>query len=104
VGKLVESGVAGKRLFALVLMESQSALASLDIVVDMIENSLSAFEQYRALKVAMRMVPTLSAKERDCLRVVLEQQRHRYITAGSDRYALSLDIERAMNAIESASK
>ncbi len=93
---LLESNDAGKRLFALTLMESRTALASLDAIVPLIEDSFSAFEQYRALRLVHRLVPTLEVPERERLRAVLTRQRRRYIVPGTDRYELSVEIERAI--------
>jgi hypothetical protein len=50
VSALVDSGGAGKRAFALALMESEPELAQFEVVLKMIRGSLSAFEQYHALK------------------------------------------------------
>lgn len=95
---LAASELPGQRLFALALMESRPALASLDVVAPLIETSVSAFEQYRALHVALRLVSALAAADRARLRSVLVRERERYIIAGSDRYDLSVEIENAIDA------
>ena len=95
--ELAESGSAGKRLFALALMESRPKLASFDSVSMLIRSSLSAFEQYHGLEVMLQIVPELSRNERTKLCTLLEQERRRYISIGTDRYSLTVEIERAMN-------
>jgi hypothetical protein len=95
VSALVKSGNAGQRVFALALMESEPRLAQFDLITFLIENSLSAFEQGHALKVASQFVGGLSATEREQLLAVLARERKRHITPGSDREALARKIERA---------
>jgi hypothetical protein len=89
VEALVESGEVGKRIFALVLMESQASLASLDRVIRLMSSSLSAFEQYHALVVALALAAHLDPADRARLGAAVERERMRYITPNTDRYALS---------------
>ena len=89
VEALVESGEAGKRIFALVLMESRPPLASLNRVIQMMSNSLSAFEQYHTLLVALALAADLDLADRARLREAIKLERKRYITPGTDRHSLS---------------
>lgn len=104
VKALVDSGSAGKRAFALALMESSPELVSFDVVLGMIPTSLSAFEQYHALKVLTHLVSGLSAKQRSRLLRVLAAERKRHITPGTDREALAREIEHRVAEIEAAEK
>lgn len=89
VDALLQSGEAGKRIFALVLMESRPSLASLENVIVLITGSFSAFEQYRALVVALAVAADLDPADCARLRAAIEQERKRYITPGTDRFLLS---------------
>jgi hypothetical protein len=96
VKALAESDGEGKRAFALALMESEPDLAEFDVVVKMIRTSLSAFEQYHALKVIQRLAPTATPNQHRRLLAVLVAERERHITPGSDRELLARQIERAV--------
>lgn len=100
VKELAESGGAGQRAFALALMESAPKLADLDLALGLVANSLSAFEQYHALKVAYQLVKTSTAKQRRRLLRVLTTERDRHIKPGTDREALARQIERAVARLD----
>ena len=102
VKELVESGGAGQRAFALALMESEPKLADLDLALDLVASSLSAFEQYHALKVAHQLVKTSTAKQRRRLLRVLATERGRHVKPGTDREALARQIERAVARLDAA--
>jgi hypothetical protein len=93
---LVESGEAGKRVFALVLMESQPSLASVDRVIHLMSSSLSAFEQYHTLRVALVLAPDLRTDDCARLRAAIERERTRYIAPNTDRYRLTKKILEAL--------
>jgi hypothetical protein len=89
VDRLIASGNAGKRMFAIVLMQSRLSLASLDRAITLMSTSLSAFEQWHSLLVASNLVPTLTPAEGDTLRAAIARERARYVTPETDRYRLT---------------
>jgi hypothetical protein len=93
VTRLVHRGSPGRRIFALALMRAQPPLRQFDLLTEMVQGSLSAFEQYSALDVLEKVAPTLSAGQRRAVRAMLRKERTRYITPGSDREMLSRRIE-----------
>jgi hypothetical protein len=64
-------GTDGRRMVALALMEGDLTLADFGSVLQAIERSRSAFEQYHGLMVANRMLSSLSASERESLQAAL---------------------------------
>jgi len=96
VRALIESGRPGKRAFALALMKSRADLAPLDLVLALIETSLSAFEQFHALNLALDAAPTLDATQRAQVRAAIERERLRHILPDTDRFTLSEHILRAL--------
>ncbi|MEV7815998.1 hypothetical protein AB0P05_35650 [Streptomyces flaveolus] len=56
-------GSDGQRIYALALMQGDSALVTWDCVLEAIENSRSAFEQYQALVVAESAMSHLGAQD-----------------------------------------
>lgn len=102
VKALVDSGGAGKRAFALALMESKPELAKFAVVVNIIQDSLSAFEQYHALTVMLQLVKGsgTTARERQRLLHALAAERDRHIKPGTDREVLARQIERAIARID----
>ncbi|HEX3067244.1 MAG TPA: ATP-binding protein [Thermoanaerobaculia bacterium] len=102
VKELVDSGSEGKRAFALALMESNPALARFQVVLNMIQTSLSAFEQYHALRVMLSIVPKLGTRQRERLLGVLAAERQRHIQPGTDREKLARDVESAIEADRAA--
>jgi hypothetical protein len=100
---LVATGHQGKRAFALVVMECNLDGVELADVQSVIEGSISAFEQYHALRIALQLAPRLNADERASLRSAIERERKRYILADTDRYALSERILEALSAADRGS-
>jgi hypothetical protein len=93
VNDLVRLGSPGRRVFALTLMRGEPRLRQLDLLTELIEHSRSAFEQYSALEVLEKMAFDLAPADRASVRVMLQKERDRYITPGSDRELLCLQIE-----------
>ena len=80
VRELFQSGQAGLRLYALGLMEGNPELVDLWSVIDAIDSSRSAFEQYHALLIARNAVrSTLDPQSEGALRDAVER------TLASDR-------------------
>jgi hypothetical protein len=102
VNALIESGRAGKRAFALALMETAPQLAQFDVVLKIIRGSLSAFEQYHALKVMLQLVreSVTTIRQRQRFLRALAAERERQIKPGTDREILARQIERAMARID----
>jgi hypothetical protein len=74
VREFFESGGEGRRIYALALMQGDPGLADLGIVLEAIEQSRSAFEQYQALVLAELVAPGLTAADRDRLCSTLASQ------------------------------
>ncbi|HET8955686.1 MAG TPA: hypothetical protein VFN18_08520 [Solirubrobacterales bacterium] len=70
------SGREGNRVVALTLLEAVPLWQCLDVVIDGIRNSRSAFEQFQALRAAEEILPELGSADRrrlaDCLKAELE--------------------------------
>lgn len=91
----------GQRIITLSLVEALDLGPSyFPAVLDAIRNSRSAFEQYRGLRVAGRMVPHLDTRQREHLMVALDEQRRPggHITMDSDRRPLAENIAAAILA------
>jgi hypothetical protein len=84
----------GERIVTLTLIEELHKRDCFPAVLDGIGNSRSAFEQYRALRVAQRLLPSLDDTQRAHLLRVIDEQRGQggYISPGSDRLPLALQI------------
>jgi hypothetical protein len=80
------AGDDGKRVEALAVIQARPELGSLDFVIDAIEHSRSAFEQYHALKAAEAMLNGLSEDERRRLADVCRTAP--FLDTPSDRRAL----------------
>ena len=93
VTALVHSGSAGQRVFALALMQRSPQLRRFDLVLELIQQSQSAFEQFHALLVMRASIASLSPEQRKWLRAALKHERTRHITPGTDRAALARQIE-----------
>jgi hypothetical protein len=96
VRALIDSGRAGKRTFAIALMKSRPELATLDNLIAVIDTSLSAFEQFHALTMALELAPSLDRPRRSQLREAIERARLTHVVPDTDRYALSERILAAM--------
>lgn len=66
------NGSDGNRVTALALIESDPRLASVDVLVNAIVDSRSAFEQYHALVATERALDHLSAEDRSRVRETVE--------------------------------
>jgi|Tabmets5t2r1_1033131.scaffolds.fasta_scaffold25755_1 hypothetical protein len=94
VRDLFRKGDDGSRITALGLMQGNPReLGDIEVALETINNSKSAFEQYHGLELARRLLPFLDDAERGRLASAMEQQRKRgWIKRGTDRWSLSQDI------------
>jgi hypothetical protein len=81
----------GDRIEILGLMQGSEALRDLDMAIEAISASRSAFEQYHALKLARMMLPRLDQSDRNRLNRAILRQREPggYIQPGTDRWTMS---------------
>jgi hypothetical protein len=98
VRALIDSGRAGKRTFAIALMKSRPDLVTLDALITLIDTSLSAFEQFHALGMALDVAPRLDARQRSRLREAIERARLHHVLPDTDRYLLSERIMTVLSA------
>ncbi|GAA3103263.1 hypothetical protein JOF29_003480 [Kribbella aluminosa] len=77
VTQLFNEGTRGSRIVALAMMEADPSLADFPSVLDAIQNSRSAFEQYHALTVASLMSAALAQDDKSRLRQALESDEVR---------------------------
>lgn len=91
-------GGEGERIYALALMQGDPDAADLDLALDTIERSRSAFEQYQALVVAEILIPTLSSADRARLAESLHEQLRpgSYVSRSQTRRAVAERILRAL--------
>lgn len=68
-------GTEGARIIALAIVQAQPSAVLLDIVLDAIAESKSAFEQFHAIRALDALLPQLSPMQKQKARAVLEQQR-----------------------------
>lgn len=61
-------------------------------MLDAIEHSRSAFEQYHAMRVSLEMLPSLSPEQKQGLAEVIANQRNLRFRRDSDRWWLSEKI------------
>ena len=92
ISKMFHSSEGG-RIAALAWVRANPRPEFLDLVLLGIEHSLSAFEQYQALRAAEVMTPQLDQEQRGRLRAALEDQMsggpEKYITQESDRWPVA---------------
>ena len=69
-----QKGTDGDRVVALTLLEADPMPGALDVVLDGIANSRSAFEQYQALRAAEELLPMPNQEERHKLGEVLSEE------------------------------
>jgi hypothetical protein len=69
------SGGDGDRVVALVAMQANPVLADVDVILEAIGNSRSAFEQYHALLALDAVKEQLTADQRRGAEAVIDQQR-----------------------------
>ena len=88
----------GERIVTLTLVEALHEADCFPAVLSGIGNSRSAFEQFRALRVAQGLLPSLDAAQRAQLRQAIDEQRGPggYILPGTDRIVLADQITGAM--------
>ncbi len=91
---------SGERIVTLTLIEALHKRDCFPAVLGGIGSSRSAFEQYRALRVAQRLLQSLDGTQRAQLLQVIDEQRGPggYILAGSDRLPLADQITGAIAA------
>lgn len=98
---LFETGTAGNRIVALGTLQAIPYPECFSIVLQGISSSMSAHEQYHALRAAEAMLPKLKADQKSQLAEALRDQRSkgegRHITPESDRWAVS---ERILEELE----
>jgi hypothetical protein len=89
--RLFFEGGQGDRMRALALMQGDPSIRDLDVALDGVSHSRSAFEQYHALRLAQQMIPVLDEDQRAELRRAVERQRGAsgWIKPGMDRWYLS---------------
>lgn len=93
-----DEGNAEGRTIALGLMEGDDRLCDFFCALDAIEHSRSAFEQYYGLRVALKMLPGLSALERDWLAAANSRARQsKGFDVDSSRMSVSREISRALD-------
>jgi hypothetical protein len=93
-----DEGAAEGRIIALGLMEGDDRLCDFFCALDAIEHSRSPFEQYYGLRVARKMLPGLSALERDWLAAAISQARQsKGFCIDSSRMSVSREISRALD-------
>jgi hypothetical protein len=92
--KQFRTGSAGQRVEAIAAMQGDPRLRDVNVAIDGITNSKSAFEQYHALRLARQMLPTLDVSGRKKLGIAIERQRSAdgWIVPGSARWNLSAGL------------
>lgn len=92
VKTLLGRGDDASRVLALAILEGVPDRARLDFLLDAVENSRTAFEQYHAL-LALKLLGTdVPAAARDHVAAVLQAQFTREGFLGTDRFVLAQDI------------
>jgi hypothetical protein len=100
-----DQGAADGRIIALGLMEGDDRLCDFFCALEAIEHPRSAFEQYYGLRVARKMLPRLSALERDWLAAANQHaSRSKRFGADSSRMSVSRDILRALDTARQEGK
>jgi|GEM_PF-1639940 len=86
----------GSRIVALAVMRTRPDPAYLPFILEAIDHSRSAFEQYQALRTAQSLLPILNTEQKQQLAQVIYHQRsgepRTHISRDSDRWAVSDDI------------
>jgi hypothetical protein len=93
-----DEGADEARIIALGLIEGDERLCDFFCALDAIEHPRSPFEQYHGLLVARKMLPRLSALERDWLAAAISQARQskRFLADGPLMF-VSGEISRAVD-------
>jgi hypothetical protein len=86
--RLVNSTRPGERVIGLALLQQQPDPQALAKILYLIQNAVSAFEQYHALQAIQAMAPVLAPPERAAAIAVLEKEREdpRGVGLMEDRY------------------
>lgn len=90
--ELFYRGTEGERMYALGRMLENPSVRDLDVVLDGIRGSRSAFEQYYLLELAEEMLPSLRKDEREKLATTLDDEEKRYLKPGTDRWEVAKRI------------
>ena len=90
--ELFYRGSEGERMYALGRMHANPSVRDLDVVLDGIRGSRSAFEQYYLLELAEEMVPSLGEDELEKLARTLDDEEKRYLHPGTDRWGVAKRI------------
>jgi hypothetical protein len=90
--ELFYRGSEGERMYALGRMLANPIARDLDVVLDGIRDSRSAFEQYYLLELAEEMVPNLQEAELEKLATTLDDEEKRYLKPGTDRWEVAKRI------------
>ena len=91
IGPLL-AGTDGDRIVGLALLQYAPDPQHLPAVIEAIEKSRSAFEQYQALSVAINMAPRLTHEQADLLRPVLRGKLGQSDFFGTDRAVLAREV------------
>ena len=92
------AGDEGERIAALAAMYEHEGLRDVNLLLDAIPNSRSAFEQYHALDLVGGLVPTLDPQTGERLRaIVLSERRPGRIEPSTDRWPLTEWILRSLD-------
>jgi len=94
VGRWLREGSDEERITALGMMQAKPELRDFDAMLAAIEDSHSAFEQYHAMLLALRMLDDLSATQQGQLTDVVRSIRGLRFRRDTDRWRLSEEILR----------
>ncbi|WP_433162991.1 hypothetical protein [Kribbella sp. CA-247076] len=91
VARLFKNGTDGERVAALGMMQGAHSLVNVDVIVNCIAHSRSAFEQWHALLVALDAWSTFSQDSRSRIIAAIERQTGPggYIRPGTDRHGIA---------------
>jgi hypothetical protein len=92
VVRWLREGTNEKRITALGMMQAKPELRDFDAVLNAIEHSRSAFEQYHALLLATQMLDELDPRQRARLASVVRAVRGFRFRRDADRWQLSEEI------------
>lgn len=105
VRRFFGQGGDGRRIYALALMQGAPEIAHLDLVLEGVEHSRSAFEQYQALVAAENLTPLLSPADRARLEHALRAQTApgSHIARSSERRRVAERVLRTLSDPDSNS-
>lgn len=84
---------SGGRIAALALLEAHPDPTNLDVVVEGLTDSRSAFEQYHALSVAGEMASALTAAQKDRIARAVERVLENDAVVGTDRFGKAMHVQ-----------